>query len=370
MKILLIAPLPPPLNGQSLAGKMIFEKLRMEYDVETINMSKPRARNLWDKLYRYVEVLGFLIATLRKRKSEDIVYLTLSESILGNTKDLLLYGLCCNMLGRVVVHMLGGAGMKNILETRGARKRLNHFFLRRVAAIIVEGQTQARIFSDNVDVKNIYVVPNFAEDFLFVDEEDIKEKFANLRPLKILYLSNLIFGKGYNELADAYINMNTEYQNLVSITFVGGFESEVQKNAFLNKIKNYDGLIYYGNFVSGIAKRNMYRGAHIFCLPTYYPYEGQPISILEAYATGCVVVTTGHSGIPDIFGDKINGYIVEKKSSNSIMKVIEKIIGNDSSLLEIALFNRTCASSRHRVSQFERSINNIIRKVVNDVKSV
>jgi glycosyltransferase involved in cell wall biosynthesis len=53
--------------------------------------------------------------------------------------------------------------------------------------------------------------------------------------------------------------------------------------------------------VDGPGKKNLFSEAHIFCLPTYYPYEGQPIAILEAFASGCVVITTNHSGISDFF---------------------------------------------------------------------
>ena len=73
--------------------------------------------------------------------------------------------------------------------------------------------------------------------------------------------------------------------------------------------------------MTGEKKRRLFAEAHVFCLPTYYSYyEGQPISILEAYASGCVVITTDHGGICDIFKDKINGFRVEKRSCLSIKK--------------------------------------------------
>ena len=67
--------------------------------------------------------------------------------------------------------------------------------------------------------------------------------------------------------------------------------------------------------MNGTQKKDLYSNAHIFCLPTYYPWEGQPFCILEAYAAGCVVITTNHSGISQVFKDGINGIEVEKKST-------------------------------------------------------
>ena len=97
-------------------------------------------------------------------------------------------------------------------------------------------------------------------------------------------------------------------------------------------------------------------------MPTYYPFEGQPISILEAYATGCVVITSDHSGIPYIFSDKKNGYIVEKKSVPSLKKAIENTLLNINNLEDIAFHNRNEAVKKYRTSIYQDKI----MKILND----
>jgi glycosyltransferase involved in cell wall biosynthesis len=94
----------------------------------------------------------------------------------------------------------------------------------------------------------------------------------------------------------------------------------------LNKIADNEELKYLGKFIDGVEKRKLYCESHIFCLPTYYPFEGQPISILEGYATGCAVITSNHSGIPFIFKDEKNGFMVEKKSVSSLTESLRKAI--------------------------------------------
>lgn len=49
-----------------------------------------------------------------------------------------------------------------------------------------------------------------------------------------------------------------------------------------------------------------------FALPTRYPNEGQPISILEAMGNGMFIITTDHAGIPDIVEDGVNGIVMKK----------------------------------------------------------
>ena len=62
--------------------------------------------------------------------------------------------------------------------------------------------------------------------------------------------------------------------------------------------------------VEGEEKRNLLKQSHIFCLPTFHKFEGQPISILEAYASGCIVLTTANGGINEIFKNGTNGFLV------------------------------------------------------------
>lgn len=360
MRILFIAPLPPPTHGQSLAADVFLRRLREHGEVRVVNMAKPVARSFRERIGRGPTVLGFLVDVARKARGVDLVYLTISESLLGNLKDLCIYLICFPHLHRMFVHLLGGAGMKRILDRRGIQYRLNRFFVSRLKGIIVEGRAQTATFATMTRRENIHVVPNFAEDFLFVDEPSIRRKFANLSTLHVLFLSNLLHGKGHEELLDAYLRLAPDLQQKVRISFVGGFESETSKTAFLRKLEGHHALTYLGAFISGEPKKALYGGTHVFCLPTYYPYEGQPISILEAYATGCVVVTTEHSGIPDVFRDGVNGFAVAKRSPESIARVLQRVLRDPQALVEIAVANRNAAGERHRPETYQSSLLKIV----------
>jgi glycosyltransferase involved in cell wall biosynthesis len=98
----------------------------------------------------------------------------------------------------------------------------------------------------------------------------------------------------------------------------------------------------------------------VFCLPTYYPYEGQPISILEAYATGCVVVTTEHSGIPEVFTDGVNGFAVKPRSADSVRQALELIARDPRRLVEIAVANRNVAHERYRTGAYLSALTAIL----------
>lgn len=360
MRILFIAPLPPPTHGQSLAADVLYQKLRERHDVRVVNMAKPTARHIWDRIGRMGAVLSFLTAVARKKRGADVIYLTISESLLGNLKDLCIYVLCRGALDRMFIHLLGGAGIKRILERRGLQYRLNRFFISRMRGVIVEGKMQAATFSAVIAPGHIHIRNNFAEEFLFFSEQEIREKFARPGALHVLFLSNLYDGKGHNELVDGYLSLPREVRDRFSVAFVGGFESAQRREEFLRKIDGEAGLTYLGTFIGGSEKRALYGKTQVFCLPTYYPWEGQPISILEAYATGCVVVTTEHSGIPEVFTDGVNGFAVETRSVESIRRALEKIAGDRQRLVEIAVSNRNVAHERYRAGAYQAALTGIL----------
>ncbi len=362
MKIVFIAPVPPPLTGNSLAAKIFLDKLKEENDLELINLNKNTFKNGASSFERVKQIFKILLKINESKKNAEAIYFSISESTAGNIKDLLIYLICFKKINKLFIHMLGGAGMKSILEKKGIQYRLNKFFIRRVAGVIVEGWPQANTFLQTTAQNKIHIVPNFAEDFLFATEVQVQQKFLSLEPFKILFLSNLLYGKGHNELVEGYLELCEELKNKIEITFIGGFESDSDKKLFLDKINGHSGLIYHSAFVSGEEKKSFYLNAHVFSLPTYYPYEGQPISILEAYAGGCVALVTNHSGIPQIFHEGINGYVVEKHSSLSIKKAIEKIYIERHELVKIALYNREDAFNNYRTSIYCKKMIDVIHK--------
>jgi glycosyltransferase involved in cell wall biosynthesis len=359
MKILFIAPIPPPINGQSKASNVLLQSIQENNEVTVINLSKTSLKSGFISFTRVIDIFYLLYKIWNKRRHNDIIYLSLAESTFGNIRDILIYLICYNDIKKVFVHMLGGAGMKEILINSKFLKIPNRYFLKKIGGVFVEGEVNYNLFTQFVAKEKVHIVPNFAEDFLFVDDKEINKKFENIDKIQILYLSNLINGKGYKELVEAYFGLKYNIKNQINLVFVGGFENTEGESDFLAKILNEKDISYIGKFIDAMPKRDLYCKSHIFCLPTYYPFEGQPISILEAYSTGCVVITSNHSGIPFIFSHEKNGYMVEKKSVQSLIEGITYLVEHKSTLSTIAFNNRDLAFSKYRTQIFQNNIKSI-----------
>src|SRR5262245_33135198 len=111
--------------------------------------------------------------------------------------------------------------------------------------------------------------------------------------------------------------------------------------------------------VDDAAKRRLFAAAHVFCLPTAM-FEGQPISILEAYASGCAVIATGQRGIRDVFEDGVNGLELARRDSDSITDCLRNAAGNVERLAAMAVVHRATADDRYRTAAFSERLRRIL----------
>lgn len=363
MKVLFIGALPPPITGQALACKVLYEHLAGQNEVVVINMSRKGLSSGDIVSGRLAEVVHIVFNILRNRNS-DLIYLTVSESVLGMLKDILIYLVCLGRLEKVIIHLHGGAGMRQLLTENPIFRWLHKLILHRLGGVIILGDLHQDIYKNLIQSNKVFVVPNFAEDYVFQLPELIDKKFSENKKIRVLFLSNLLPGKGHLELVAAIKKLPPEFRILFEFNFAGGFESKSDHDLFIDSISHVDEIKYHG-VANQDLKCRLFHDAHIFCLPTYYAYEGQPISILEAYASGCVVITTNHSGIFDIFAPDRNGFLVQKRDVGSIIEALYKTISLKDKLQGIARFNLDQANNLYRSNVFIDRMDFVIKNITN-----
>lgn len=367
MRVCFVGPLPIPggtTSGQAVASQVLLEALRAEgHAVDLVDLAKQTYRQGVSSSSRIAQVLRIAMKVWRFARLADVIYITVAESRAGAARDLLLYAMSAPRLKRVVIHLHGGAGMRGILHgRRGVLRRLNEYFLPRLGGVVVLGERLVDIYSHIVRADRIHIVPNFADDRWFAAPNNIDRKFRNVKCLRILFLSNLLPGKGHEELVEALGSLDAMTRSRIAVDFAGGFESDEDERAFRRRIAGLPEARYHGS-VHGDAKARLLEGAHVFCLPTYYPYEGQPISILEAYAAGCAVVTTDHSGIFDTFSPTVNGLEVEKRSAASLAEALRRAVDAPEDLAEMARRNLVQATHNYRASHYTKRMLSLIHFV-------
>ena len=355
-KILFIAPIPPPITGQSLISKLLLDEIYKNYTIEVVNISKDSFQEGITGLKRVLQIINILYEIFKKKYESDNIYITISESFAGNLKDLLIYLICSNKLNKIIIHLHGGSIKKLLWDKHPFLFKLNKFFIKRFKYAVISGHSHNSIFNEFLPLKKIVIIPNFAQDYIFTNNNEIENKFKNQK-IKILYISNLIPQKGYLILLKAFLLLPKNYRNNFELQFAGAFDNELDKNYFENIINQEEYITYFG-VVNNDVKKSLLNKAQIFCLPTTF-LEGQPISILEAYASGCVVITTPQPGILDIFEEFKNGYLIRKDLIQELHDTFINILEKRNELFKIAINNYETSNIEYRITTYRKKIENL-----------
>jgi colanic acid/amylovoran biosynthesis glycosyltransferase len=143
------------------------------------------------------------------------------------------------------------------------------------------------------------------------------------RPLKVLSVARFTEKKGL-EYAIAAVR-DCKHPVELNIIGFGPLESDLRRAASgsPNKI-NFLGKRSHDQVFDELNK------ADVFLLPSVVAsngdMEGIPVSLMEAMASGAIVVATRHSGIPELVTHGVTGFLVEERSASAIAKALTAIV--------------------------------------------
>lgn len=354
-KILIIGPFPDPISGVSLANITVKKVLDNSncFSTSIINTSYPIFQDEVGK-FSIKKMFFFIRINLKVFQvfKNDIVYITPGQTFYGVFKYALFILLASLFKKELVIHVHGNYLGKQYKLLNGFKKKYFYFLLTKFNKGIVLSSSLKSNLTPFLKKENIYVLYNFAEEYLYKNK--LHKDFSHL---KITYLSNLMEEKGILYVLEALEKL--EKNNIHYKAKIAGNIDEKLKDIVLKSVNNLKNVSYVG-VVYKKEKKELLHWSNVFVLPTFYKMEGQPISILEAMATENVILTTSHAGISDIIEDKIHGYIVEPKSAESIFKALIFLNENKSKILEISKKNKMYFANNFTVQKFSENILRIL----------
>ncbi len=151
---------------------------------------------------------------------------------------------------------------------------------------------------------------------------------------EVLYLAHCTRDKGVFDAIAGALKANeklTRDQSPITIrlSIAGGFFNKGEEEEF-NKILEQPGAkksIRYLGFVSGAEKDAALKAADLFCFPTYYQNENQPVNLIEALAYGLPVVTTRWRSVPETLPDDIG--LVNPRHPDQIAEALVMLMSRD-----------------------------------------
>lgn len=356
-KVLLIGPFSPPITGESLANDVILKNFSkdLNFKIDYINNAYPVFNEKLGK-FSFLKTWFYIKQYIKFYKilKTQTVYLTLGQTFFGVIKyaPYIIFSKCLNK--EVIIHIHGNYLRTEYESLKGYKKGIVKKVISTANKGIVLSESLKPNLNKFIQEQNIYILPNFVENYLIeplINLENIKDTNS----LKILFLSNLMIEKGILDLLNALEMLNKKGINYEA-KIAGNIDNSI-KEIIIKKISENNSVKYLG-VVLGNEKKNLLHWSNVFVFPSYYKLEGQPISLLEAMATGNIVLTTNHAGIPDVFSS-LNGFYFNKQNPYDLAKKLQFVEENLLALKSKMIHNCKYASSSFTEEKFINSLKKI-----------
>ena len=159
----------------------------------------------------------------------------------------------------------------------------------------------------HVPDSRVTVIPLAADHSRFFPSDDaaslaswMKEKYGVDGPY-LLYISRLEHpGKNHVNLIKAFELFQDGSDKAYSLVLPGPDKERSSEIHAAAKLSKYASSIKFLGFVDTADVPNLYRGAALFVLPSYF--EGFGLPVLEAMACGVPVITSNAASLPEVSG--------------------------------------------------------------------
>jgi len=358
--IILVGPMPPPIDGQSMAFGLLARGLSSESgDTSIVNINRPSdgfARSRVARVLDYLRFIGIFLGQLVRHPGAN-VYLTVAQSRAGFVRDVVFIGLARLARRKIVIHVHGGNYDGFYRSQPAALRWLIRRILSWTSVIIVLAERLCSMFDfDPKLALRIHVVPNGlpGDTPPYTPVTPPREG----EPFRVLFLSNLIESKGYLEVIEA-AGLLVRSGIDIRLDLCGEFRanpsddrrvcSAEQARRLAEDIILSQGLceqVHLRGVVSGADKDQLLSHCHVLVLPTRYDAEGQPLAIIEAMAWGRPVITTDYRGIPDLVEDGVTGYLLATAEPNLIADHIRRLVSRPDLLASMGAASRARFEAR------------------------
>lgn len=351
-KILFVGQFPPPIHGVSVINRWIIksETLRERFEFDVLNIAT--AKEIRDigqaSLSKYLKSAAryfqLLIKLLFRRP--EAMYITISPVAGPFFKDSI-FVLIAQLFGIPRILHLHGKGVANYLQ-QNPRYLGYYNFVFKNSIVVHLSKSLLRDLAPLTSYKSLEVLNNGIPDR--------HGSRISTQTHHILYISNLIETKGGLDLLQAYNLVKPEYPD-VRLSFVGDWGETKFQSAFMAFLRdhNLSDQVQLPGTLQGLEKHRMLASADIFVMPTFYPNECFPLTILEAMSHGLPVISTFEGAIPDIIDNGITGYLVPSKEPEQLADRIKLLLENDKSRLEMGENARNKYLQKYTFSIFERN---------------
>lgn len=362
MKLLVFAHVPPPHHGQSYMVKLMLdgfggdcrtwtEHCSNSFGIECYHVNARFSRGLEDigefqsiKLARLIFHCLEAVWCRFRYGVENFYYVPAPGKPVALYRDWLVMLICRPFFKRIIFHWHAAGLAKWIETTRGIRARALTYRLSKPVnlSIVLSKYNFAdaeKLLSKRVCLVNNGVpdpCPDFAEKILprrrarflarkkilageTLTDADRARTGDDPETINVLFLAHCTWQKGLFAAMEAVVTANRDLaaRHLplrMKLTAAGNFVSSDEKAEFDRLLQQVDfaQAVSHLGFISGEKKQRTLGEADLFCFPTRYLGENQPVNVIEAMAFGLPTVATRWRSLPEMFPPDYPGIVLSQ----------------------------------------------------------
>ncbi len=255
---------------------------------------------------------------------------------------------------KLVVNFRGGDQMLNT-ETL-EEKKIHRFLAREVDCVVAVCESiKKRLLDAGYNAEKICVIPSGirSEKFAF------HARSLNVnQPIQILSVGRLVEQKGFEYALRAVAQVYKKHKNIrYTIAGSGVLHGTLQQLTQQLGIAHVATLVGQKNHQE-IA--HLLASSHLYLLPSVTAKDGRcegiPDSLKEAMACGLPVISTRHSGIPELVEDGKSGFLVPERDVSALADRINYVIEHPASWPSLGMEGRAAIEKMHT---YECAIKNL-----------
>jgi glycosyltransferase involved in cell wall biosynthesis len=186
--------------------------------------------------------------------------------------------------------------------------------------MVVLGARLKYLFRKYYKDDQLFVVPNGAN-------YRMPSLVKHVSSSRILYLSNIAYSKGIEDVLIALELLETQVGSLFHLDVVGDWRDDFTREKITSFLAEKHLPLTFHGPVTESKRFEFYARADLFVFPPREP-EGHPWVIIEAMAAGLPIITTDQGAITESVREGVNGFIVEPGNPYQIAEKIKFLIEN------------------------------------------
>lgn len=226
---------------------------------------------------------------------------------------------------KIILHVHGGYYLMHV----PANKIISYLLVKvfnNADRIIVLSQVEKDILSARYGNLAFEVFPNAVN----TSSITTKMRTYNEKKLRFLFLGRINKTKGIYTISDALPYL-TDYFDRFTLDVYG---AGPDLDDWMNKLKSFSNLNYsYKGVIGGEKKWEVLNAADVFLLPSLHS-EGMPVAMLEAMATGCVVMVSDVASVKTVINDS-NGILLPVNEPKLLAEKMKEVIDGKFPLSEM-----------------------------------